>query len=225
MIRLHPVALAIAAAAAVSIAAVVPAVAQSPSPLPVGAEDAYEAPHAGGLTVGAAEGLLANDTGMGLVAELWTEPSHGAVEVAPDGGFAYVRSEPAPSDTFSYLVSDASGASSGPITVVIRFANGPVTCTTARAPDSPQGEPVEFDLADACTDPDGDAITFTYQRPDVPAGSIWEADAAGHVLFVPPVGWSGTGTVLFTATDGTTRTIPTIFQVRVLPVDESPPAP
>ena len=45
-------------------------------------DSAYLAPHDGVLGVDAAGGGLANDTGVAVVAELWTEPTSGDVLLA-----------------------------------------------------------------------------------------------------------------------------------------------
>jgi hypothetical protein len=199
-----------------------PDAAQSPlpPPPPLTVPDAYDAPHAGTLRVDAAAGLLSNDQGIALVAELWTEPIHGAVTLEPDGAFLYARTDPAGSDTFTYLAVDAVGQPSSPTTVTIRFANQPPDCSTTHL-ETNAGAAVEFDLATACTDGDGDDLAFTYQRPDVPPGSIWEADAQGHIRFEPPTDWVGTGTVLFSASDGITTTTRTLLAIRV--VASAPP--
>ena len=201
----------------IAIALMLPGTARGAEPPPAGAEDAYSAPHDGAFSVDAANGVLANDTGTDLVAELWTEPSYGHVLLSPDGGFAYVRTEAAAADTFAYLATDPDGLATLPVEVTIRFANRPPACASTVLRDSPSGAMVEVALSDACVDPDGDPFTFAYQRPDVPNGSIWEADEQGHLRFLPPPGWTGTGTVVFTADDGLGESMPAAFAVEVVP--------
>ncbi len=53
-----------------------PGVARAAEP-PTAADDLFGAPHAGVLTVAAADGVLINDGGTGLEAELWTDPTAG----------------------------------------------------------------------------------------------------------------------------------------------------
>lgn len=199
----------------VASALLLPGTARGADPAPVGAEDTYEAPHSGALTVDAAEGVLANDTGVALVAEAWTEPVFGDLVLAPDGSFSYTRTTLTRDDTFAYLAVDPDGLTTEPVRVVLRFANRTPTCDSLRIDDVAVGASVDVDLADVCTDPDGDAISFAYQRPDVPAGSLWEADASGHVRFAPPLDWVGTGTVVFTADDGLARSMPVTLSLVV----------
>lgn len=186
---------------------------------PTSADDVFVAAHDGTLTVDAASGVLINDGGTGLEAELWTEPTSGTVELDADGSLVYTRTELARTDSFRYLATDVDGVSTEPALVRIRFANDPPDCTLAEVPDQLADSTIEVDLADACTDSDGDAITFSYQQPDVPDGSVWEADAAGHVTFVPPMGWTGTATMLFTAQDGIGSSLPATFVVQVVPAE------
>jgi hypothetical protein len=181
---------------------------------PTAADDTFAAPHGGSLSVEAADGVLVNDGGTGLEAELWTEPTNGTVELDPDGGFVYTRTSVARSDSFRYLATDVDGQSTEPVVVRLRFANDLPDCTVATV-SGEAGSLVEVDLADWCTDADEDPITFTYQQPDVPAGSVWEADALGHVTFLAPPDWSGTATVLFTASDGFGSTLPIAFAVEI----------
>ena len=200
------------------IALALPGTARGAEP-PTVADDVFIAAHSGELTVDAENGVLINDGGTGLEAELWTEPAAGTVELAADGSLTYTRTAMARSDTFRYLVTDVDGSSTEPATVRIRFANDVPDCTLVALPDQAQGATVETDLAAACTDADGDPITFSYQEPDVPAGSVWEADALGHLRFVPPLGWTGTATVLFTAQDGMGTSLPVAFIVEVVPAE------
>jgi hypothetical protein len=48
---------------------------------------------------------------------------------------------------------------------------------------------------------------------------VWEADALGHVTFLAPPDWSGTATVLFTASDGFGSTLPIAFAVEIAAAD------
>lgn len=199
------------------IAVMLPGNARGAEPAPAGVDDAFSAPHDGAFSVDAANGVLANDTGVDLVVELWTEPSYGELLLSQDGGFAYTRLESAAADSFEYLATDPDGLVTAPVEVTIEFANRPPDCDATVLTDRPAGTMVEVDLADGCVDPDGDPLLFAYQRPDVPSGSVWEADEQGHVRFLPPPGWVGTGTVVFTANDGLGESLPAAFAVEVVP--------
>ena len=199
----------------VVIALSLPGVARGAEP-PTAADDQYTAPHGGTLSVDAASGVLVNDGGTGLEAELWTEPTNGTVQLDADGRFLYTPTSVARGDSFRYLATDVDGQSTEPAVVRIRFANDLPDCGVETVRGQRAGSLLELDLADWCTDADGDPITFTYQQPDVPAGSVWEADAQGHVRFLAPPDWTGTATVLFTASDGYGSTLPTALAVEVV---------
>ena len=176
----------------IAIALMLPGTARGADPAPAGVEDAYVAPHDGVLGVDAAGGVLANDTGVDLVAEPWTDPTSGDLELAADGGFVYTRTALARTDSFVYLATDRDGLATQPVRVTIRFANRPPA--------------------------DGDPLTFVYQQPDIPPGSLWEADELGHVRFLPPPDWTGTGTVVFAAEDGLGSSMPAALAVEVVEV-------
>jgi len=201
------------------IALMLPGTARGAEPVPAGVEDAYVAPHDGVLSVDVAGGVLANDTGVDLEAELWTEPTSGHVLFSPDGGFVYTRTALVRTDAFVYLATDPDGMATGPVRVTIRFVNRPPVCDGARVKDSPAGALVELDLLRGCMDPDGDALTFVYQQPDIPGGSLWETDELGHVRFMPPTDWTGTGTVVFSAEDGLGSSMPAVLAVEVVAQD------
>ena len=80
---------------------------------PLAMDDAYETPQDTALTVGAAGGVLANDTGTGpLQAELVTDVMSGTLSFNADGSFVYTPTVGfAGQDGFTYRVSDGAAAS------------------------------------------------------------------------------------------------------------------
>jgi hypothetical protein len=193
-----------------------PAADTLPASQPVDARpDSYDGSHDGLVNVDAVRGVLANDPAGDLTAELWTEPVYGTVMLAPDGGFVYTRTERVEADRFAYLAVDASGAVSEPVTVTLRFANRAPTCVPTRTLPVELGAVVELDLGELCTDPDGDPLTYVYQSPDLPDGSIWDADALGHLRFLPPPDWMGTATLVFAADDGLDASMTSLLVIKV----------
>jgi PKD repeat protein len=78
---------------------------------PAAANDAYQTPVFQSLEVGAASGVLANDSdpeGAPLTAALVSGPSSGIVDLRPDGSFTYHPGAafPGTQDSFTYEVSD-----------------------------------------------------------------------------------------------------------------------
>ncbi len=94
---------------------------------PVANDDGYQVAEDQILTVGAGDGLLANDLdpeGMVLSAQVVTPAEHGRLELAPDGSFIY---QPDPdffgNDRFTYRAND--GFTSRVATVTIDVVNQP----------------------------------------------------------------------------------------------------
>lgn len=89
---------------------------------PVGVNDSYTIGEDGVLTVGAATGVLSNDTDADhdtLSATLVTGPSHGALILNADGSFTYTPTGNYNGpDSFTYNVGDGS-ETRGPVTVTL----------------------------------------------------------------------------------------------------------
>jgi hypothetical protein len=203
----------------VVLALMLPGTARGAGPTPAGTADSYDAPHAGVLVVDAAHGVLANDTGAGLTAELWTDANHGEVALTSDGSFSYTPSEPANRDAFAYLPTDSIGVAADPVKVHLRFANESPMCTGVQLQGQPAGVEVEIDLRDACVDGDGDTLVFEYQRPDLPNAGAFDATPGGSITFLAPDDWGGTVAVLFTASDGRSTSMPTLAAIGVIPAE------
>lgn len=102
-----------------------------PPPVPVGAADTYRATAGTTLTV-AAPGVLANDTGTGLTAQLVTGPSTGALTLQSSGGFTFTAPSTASTVTFTYRPVSTTGVGDA-VTVTIVVA-GAATPPPARTP-------------------------------------------------------------------------------------------
>ena len=86
---------------------------------PVAVGDSYSTSASVPLTV-AAPGVLGNDHGSGLSADLLTDPAHGTVTLSHAGGFTYTPSHGFSGvDSFTYKDTDASFNSSAAATVAI----------------------------------------------------------------------------------------------------------
>ncbi|HEV7921384.1 MAG TPA: Ig-like domain-containing protein [Thermoanaerobaculia bacterium] len=87
-------------------------------------DDAYTARRAQATSVEAARGVLANDFGpKKLIAIQTAPPQHGFLTFLPDGSFTYTNDgTPAPSDTFTYKISDGTNDSL-PATVTLSITS------------------------------------------------------------------------------------------------------
>ena len=94
------------------------------NPAPVANPDAYPASAGTTLTVGAADGVLFNDTddpGDVMAAHVVTDPTNGVLrfDTSNSGAFDYTPNPGATSDTFTYNVTDLHGNTSNTATVTI----------------------------------------------------------------------------------------------------------
>ena len=99
---------------------------------PVANADDYTVAEDAQLTVASPSGVLANDTdadGDPLTATLKSGPSHGTVDLQPDGAFTYTPdADYFGSDQFTYVVSDGQGgASVGTVKIWVSAVNDPPT--------------------------------------------------------------------------------------------------
>jgi CSLREA domain-containing protein len=147
---------------------------------PEALDDAYSLQEDSSLNL-AAPGLLANDSdadGDALTAILESGPSHGTLDLLPDGSFTYTPDHDFNGeDSFSYFASDGElNSNLANVTLTVTPVNDPPVCSTAEPstlifwpPDN------EFNAIRilGVTDPEGTPVTITINRifQDEPVGS------------------------------------------------------
>ncbi len=88
------------------------------TPGPVARDDAYTNVPGTTLAVGAASGVLSNDTSDGGTVSLVTAPTQGSLELEPDGSFSYTSNLTATgNDSFVYRLSDSTGTDQATVTI------------------------------------------------------------------------------------------------------------
>lgn len=105
---------------------------------PVGASDTYSAVDAWSLWTPPTQGVLANDTPMvgeryfrPLRAKLVTPPSHGTIDLLPDGSFTYTATAPYQgADSFTYLPIQNELEAMSPVTVTLDVTHVNPTAAT-----------------------------------------------------------------------------------------------
>ncbi len=186
-----------------------------------------------GLTVNAAAGVLANDTGpggagdplpVGSTASLVTGTISGALILNPDGSFIY---EPLPNfngeDAFTYRANDGttdSNVATATI-VVIPVNDAPVANPDAASTDD--NTPVTIDVLANDTDVDGEVLSVSNVDPTGTNGGTVTTD--GSTVTYDPSTFTGTDTDTFTytASDGNGGTDTDTVTVNVSAAFNQPP--
>lgn len=187
--------------------------------------------------------VLGNDTdpnrypgGDILTVTGYTQAAHGTVAINADGSFTYTPDAGfAGTDTFTYTISDnaspwhvdnpvnllrgnANATAAVTINVEAVDANGaPVPADDAT--DTVEDSPVEIDVLNNDTDPDGDALTITAVSTPIGGGSV--VIDGGHLVYTPATGFTGEDTFSYTVSDGTLTDTATVT-VTVTPVNHAP---
>ena len=148
----------------------------------------------------AVSNVLANDTdadGTTLVAELVTQPAHGAVTLAPNGDFSYVPDAGfVGQDSFTYRASDGALVSAAAtVTIVVESAGAGITVTpTAGLSVTEAGSTATFSIVLA-SPPVAD-VTVSLESSDTTEGSV----APTSVTFTPG-NWNAAQAVTVTGAD------------------------
>ncbi len=168
-------------------------------------EDSYTVAEGGTLTVNAASGVLANDTGTDpLTATLVATTTNGALNFLSDGSFAYTHDGgETRSDVFTYTASNGSETSSvATATITITPVNDVPSADDKTVSTS---ENTALNITLSGSDPDGDLLIFNVaSEPSNGAVSISNATAT----YTPTIGFTGTDTFTYVANDGTDDSAP-----------------
>ncbi|MBN9121593.1 MAG: tandem-95 repeat protein [Planctomycetes bacterium] len=189
---------------------------------PEGNEDRYAVAPGGALNVPAAGGVLANDIGVGgeaLTAEVVDGPGHGALALAPDGGFTYTPDAGFRGiDTFTYSPSGDSGTGD-PTTVTIAVGYTPPTVPALSATVGEDGSITRAVLTGA-TAPYGDTLGVAFATDGANGRATVNPD--GTITYTPKANWNGIDTLTFWVSDGVDPIVPATMTVTVDPVNDAP---
>jgi len=186
---------------------------------PVTFTDDYETDEDTPLTI-ATPGVLGNDTDPDndpLTATLVQQPSHGAVQLASQGGFTYTPNDDwNGTDGFSYEADDGQGGTTqGNVTILVHPLPDP---PLAMADTYAVGRNTMFQL-DAPgvlqndSDPDGDVLQAVLTS--LPSLGVLQFSPDGALQYIPPADFTGSETFTYAASDGTSQSDPVIVTLQV----------
>ena len=198
---------------------------------PVGVADTYQTNEGTALTVGVAQGVLANDSdpdgASGLTAEVVNGPSHGTLELNADGSFIYTPTgDYNGSDSFTYRVNDGT-ATSDPITVMLTIAA--VNDAPVAAADSytvSEDATLTVNAAEGVlsndTDVEGDALTA--EVVSNPSHGTLALNANGSFTYTPTANYFGSDSFTYRAKDANGQSQPITVTITVNGVGDAPVA-
>jgi hypothetical protein len=179
---------------------------------PRAADDRATVPASTTLTVPVERGVLANDSGTGLTAELDEPPLHGTVDLAADGSYSYTpTADWSGSDRFTYTATDASGAkTTGLVTITVTPRTEDDRIRTAA------GQPVTVTSADLTGNDHGTGLTVT--AVGNPSAGTVVRNVDGTVTYTPAPGTSGRATFDYQVTGANGNTATGTVTVTITPV-------
>lgn len=177
----------------------------APTPL-VAVDDAYSVDEDHTLSVDAAAGVLANDSGA-VSAAVDTEPAHGSLDMHSDGSFTY---EPDAdfygADHFHYLASDGTNQEEARVDITVDPVEDPPV-----AVDDAYSTPGNVALVVSSSDGvlhndlevDGDTLEVVHvHQPQHGSVDMWPS---GRFAYVPDANWNGTDHFHYWVSDGTSE--------------------
>lgn len=189
---------------------------------PVVVAESYSTAEDTALTVGAATGLLSNDSdpeGSPLTAAVASQPASGAVTVNADGSFTYTpNTNYNGTDSFTYRASDGVRTSApATVTVIVTPVNDPPTALNDNYTVG-QNETATVIASQGVlandTDPDSTGLTATL----VAGGSHGQVtlNADGSFSYVPDTNYSGLDSFTYRASDGSLNSSSATVVVQVV---------
>jgi hypothetical protein len=194
---------------------------------PIANDDSYAVDQGATLTVGAASGVLANDSdpeGDALTAALVGNPVHGTVDLDADGSFSYdPDSGFTGTDAFTYVANDGTSASpAATVEITVRPDQPANRAPIAKDLEYRTAEDVAKDIELDASDPDGDAITFAV-TDDPDDGTVTCAANSGRCTYTPDANFFGVDSFGYVARDSAAATSgPARVTVTVTAVNDPP---
>ena len=170
--------------------------------------------HAGEtLTIAAAAGLLANDSdgdGDALSVLSFSAAANGTLNVVTDGSFTYA---PNPgftgTETITYTISDGTTTSSGTLTIEVQNA-APAAVDDSYTVHAGETLTIAAAAGLLANDSDGDGDALSVLSFSAAANGTLNVVTDGSFTYAPNPGFTGTETITYTISDGTTTSSGTL---------------
>ena len=170
--------------------------------------------HAGrDLTIAAAAGLLANDSdgdGDALSVLSFSAAANGTLNVVTDGSFTYA---PNPgftgTETITYTISDGTTTSSGTLTIEVQNA-APAAVDDSYTVHAGETLTIAAAAGLLANDSDGDGDALSVLSFSAAANGTLNVVTDGSFTYAPNPGFTGTETITYTISDGTTTSSGTL---------------
>lgn len=198
--------------------------------VPVANADTYSATQDRPLVIGAASGVLANDTNSqtdSLTATIATQPANGAVTLNSDGAFTYTPASGfTGTDTFTYVAANsASQSSPATVTITVHSPNqSPVAAADSFSVDENSSLTVPAATGVLANDTDADQQTLSAQLVAQAQNGSVSLNSDGGFTYTPTAGFSGSDSFTYQASDGTAQSAVTTVSLTVNPVNTAPTA-
>jgi hypothetical protein len=194
---------------------------------PVANDDRYSTNQNAALEVSADRGVLSNDSdpeGGGLTALLVASPSHGSLQLNPDGSFTFIpHSNYTGTDEFRYRASDSLAESDvARVLLSIQSINQAPLAQDDSFSHSPNQQ-LAIGLPGVLEndhDPDGQALSA--ELVSGPAHGSLNLEPDGSFFYSPVKGFTGVDTFAYRASDGSLRSDPATVVITI--ADKQPPA-
>jgi hypothetical protein len=152
----------------------------------------------------AAAGVLSNDTGSGNHVTGHTNPTHGSVSIAANGGYTYTPSTNyTGSDSFTYTVTDGfTHTATGTVNLTVNLPAAPVATNDGYT--TPYQTALNVSAPGVLGNDSG--MSLTVQTWGTASHGTVSGNSDGSFTYTPNAGYAGSDSFTYTATDPFSRT-------------------
>jgi hypothetical protein len=161
----------------------------------------------------AAAGVLSNDTGSGNHVTGHTNPTHGSVSIAANGGYTYTPSTNyTGSDSFTYTVTDGfTHTATGTVNLTVNLPAAPVATNDGYT--TPYQTALNVSAPGVLGNDSG--MSLTVQTWGTASHGTVSGNSDGSFTYTPNAGYAGSDSFTYTATDPFSQTASATINITV----------